>query len=59
MNIKIKKLHPDAIVPQYQTAGAACFDFHAIIDSRATSIPAFPRRSTQAWHSRFQKATSC
>ena len=30
MNIKIKKLHPDAIVPQYQTAGAACFDFHAI-----------------------------
>jgi dUTP pyrophosphatase len=26
MNIKIKKLHPGAVVPQYATAGAACFD---------------------------------
>lgn len=30
MELKIKKLHPDAIIPQYQTAGAACFDLHAI-----------------------------
>lgn len=30
MNIKIKKLHPDAIIPQYQTDGSAGFDFHAI-----------------------------
>lgn len=30
MKLKIKKLHPDAVVPQYQTAGAACFDLHAI-----------------------------
>lgn len=29
MKLKIKKLHPDAVVPQYQTAGAACFDLHA------------------------------
>lgn len=28
MKLKIKKLHPDAVVPQYQTAGAACFDLH-------------------------------
>lgn len=28
MNIKIKKLHPDAIIPQYQTDGAAGFDFN-------------------------------
>lgn len=29
MNIKIKKLHPDAIIPKYATPGAACFDLHA------------------------------
>lgn len=28
--LKIKRLSPDAIVPQYQTAGAACFDIHSI-----------------------------
>lgn len=26
MKIRIKKLHPDAVVPTYATAGAACFD---------------------------------
>lgn len=30
MNIKIKKTHPDAIVPVYGTGGAACFDLHAL-----------------------------
>lgn len=30
MEIKIKKLHPDAIIPKYATPGAACFDLHAI-----------------------------
>lgn len=30
MKIKIKKTHPDAIVPEYQSTGAACFDLHAI-----------------------------
>lgn len=29
MKLKIKKLYPDAIVPTYATAGAACFDLHA------------------------------
>lgn len=29
MNVKIKKLHPDAIVPTYGTEGAACFDLYA------------------------------
>ena len=28
MKLKVKKLHPDAIIPRYQTAGAACFDLH-------------------------------
>lgn len=30
MQIKVKKLHPDAIIPQYATDGAACFDIHAL-----------------------------
>lgn len=29
MNVKIKKLHEDAIVPTYGSAGAACFDLYA------------------------------
>lgn len=30
MRVKIKKLHQDAIIPQYQTHGSAGFDLHAI-----------------------------
>lgn len=30
--VKIKRLHPDAILPVYATAGAACFDLHALGD---------------------------
>lgn len=30
--IKIKKLRPDAFMPQYASAGAACFDLHAVWD---------------------------
>ena len=30
--VKIKKLHPNAIIPQYQTKGAAGFDFHACLE---------------------------
>jgi dUTP pyrophosphatase len=30
MKVKIKKLHPDAVLPKYATPGAACFDLHAI-----------------------------
>lgn len=32
MNVKVKRTHPGAIIPQYQTEGAAGFDFHAIIE---------------------------
>lgn len=32
MELKVKKLHQNAIIPQYQTAGAACFDLHAVMD---------------------------
>lgn len=30
MTIKFRRTHPDAQIPRYATAGAACFDFHAI-----------------------------
>lgn len=30
--VQIMKVHPDAVVPMYQTSGAAGFDFHAIED---------------------------
>lgn len=30
LKIKIKKLHPDAIVPAYASSGAACFDLHTV-----------------------------
>lgn len=33
MQIKIKKLHPNAIIPQYQTQGSAGFDLHSIEDA--------------------------
>lgn len=30
MKLKVKKLHPDAVIPTYATSGAACFDLHAV-----------------------------
>lgn len=30
--IKVKKLHPDAVIPKYQTDGSAGFDLHAVED---------------------------
>lgn len=30
MQVKIKKLHPQAVIPEYQTSGAAGFDFHSV-----------------------------
>ena len=41
MKIKIKKLHDDAIIPVYASAGAACFDLYALKDGQgdnATSV---------------------
>lgn len=32
MKVKIKKLHPDAVLPKYATPGAACFDLVALDD---------------------------
>lgn len=33
MQIKVKKTHPDALLPAFGTIGAACFDIHALIDT--------------------------
>lgn len=39
MNIDIVKLNPAAILPQYQTAGAAGADIHACLDAPKTLQP--------------------
>lgn len=39
MNIGIKKLKPNAILPQYQTAEAAGMDLHACLDEPVTLLP--------------------
>jgi dUTP pyrophosphatase len=31
INLRVKRLHPDAVIPKLATAGAACFDLHAIV----------------------------
>lgn len=33
MELKVKKLSPDAMIPKYATEGAACFDLHAVIEA--------------------------
>lgn len=39
MRIAIKRLRESAILPTYQTDGAACMDLHACIDSSVTLEP--------------------
>jgi dUTP pyrophosphatase len=39
--LKVKRLHPDAIIPKYQTLGAACFDLHSIEDGIVTTATTF------------------
>lgn len=45
MKLKIKKLHPDAILPRYATPGAACLDLHAVMDNDIGAdavLPGYP-----------------
>jgi dUTP pyrophosphatase len=42
MIVEIKKLHPDAVVPKYQTKGAAAIDLHACIVSPMIVRPQAP-----------------
>lgn len=39
MKMKIKKMRKEAILPEYQTTGAAGFDFHACIKNSVTLRP--------------------
>lgn len=39
MNIKIRKINPNAKTPTYGSEGAACFDFYACIDKPVTIDP--------------------
>lgn len=39
MNIQIKKLKPNAILPEYQTTQAAGMDLHACLDISVTLMP--------------------
>ena len=41
MQVKIKRLHPDAVMPQYGSDGAACFDLHCIGGGYVTSHQVF------------------
>lgn len=33
-SLKVMRVHPGAQIPKYQTAGAACFDLHAVVDDK-------------------------
>lgn len=39
MNVKILKLKPNAVIPQYQTEHAAAMDVHACLDAPVTIEP--------------------
>lgn len=38
IEIKVKKLHEDAIIPTYATDGSACFDLYAVEDGYVDDI---------------------
>ncbi len=44
MEVNIKKVHPNAIIPEYKTSGAAGFDFHLVedVDLQAYEIKMIP-----------------
>lgn len=42
MKLKVKKLHPAAILPKYATDGAACFDLHAVEPDEWAIYPTVP-----------------
>lgn len=39
LQLKVKRLHPDAVLPEYATDGAACFDLHAITSGENRFVP--------------------
>lgn len=39
--LRVKRLHPDAILPEYKTEGAAAFDLHSIEDGLVQTARTF------------------
>ena len=39
IRLKFKKLHPEAVIPDYQSDDAAGFDFHALTEQQLTCPP--------------------
>lgn len=38
MKVKVKKLDPRAVLPEYATPGSACFDIHVILDEIGDAV---------------------
>lgn len=46
MKLKVKALHPEAMIPQYATDGAACFDLHALMEGEGAYAQVNPGTPT-------------
>ena len=42
ITVKIRKTHPEAIIPRFATSGAACFDLHALYQGEAGAYSSSP-----------------
>lgn len=47
--VRVKKLHEDALLPEYQSQGAACFDLHTVHSGRLMSNQAVVFRTGLAF----------
>lgn len=50
MKIRVKKLHPAAIIPSYGRDGAACFDLHAVVEDGAEQVDSLDFITSQVFH---------
>lgn len=55
ITMRVKRLHPDAIIPQYATDGAACIDLSALA---TTGIPIKPDEPVRDWSYRIAPNTA-
>jgi dUTP pyrophosphatase len=49
VTVLVKKVHPDAKVPEYQTAGAAGVDLHAVMSDGYEEITIYPDEFKVIW----------
>lgn len=45
MKLKIKRIHPRAILPTYATPGSACLDLHAVMDDEIAVQVVYPGKA--------------